>query len=247
LRVLVACAQDLSQDATELALREEAAIHKDIYRTGTIDEYSRSAEKMAAFIKHFGTPEHSPQFEFVLKLDDDNMVDVARVMCTLANTAPSAYLRATILQQPHGACARIGMKLNETHLPLPESSKATERYLWWGHFAQNPIPIQANPGTAYHVDPQQASTVEAHVRCVQKVKAQGGYTTSKLDPFHINKFQRRHHKIYPTYAYGGSHVLSANVLRWWTANPWTLTYDVTWMEDVAFGEPIFWWILQCQH
>jgi hypothetical protein len=109
------------------------------------------------------------------------------------------------------------------------------------------VPTNADRATSLLTNPAVRTGLEAHVRCVQKVKAQGGYTTSKLDPFHINKFQRRHHKIYPTYAYGGSHVLSANVLRWWTANPWTLTYDVTWMEDVAFGEPIFWWILQCQH
>ena len=41
---------------------------------------------------------------------------------------------------------------------------------------------------------------------------------------------------YPPYAFGGSHVLSMTVLRWWAEHPDALEqYKEVWMEDVALG------------
>ena len=72
--------QRASQRQEQSLIREHAQ-YGDIARVDEVDEYSRSSAKMKAFIRKLGTDPATAGVQFFLKLDDDNVCDVARIAC----------------------------------------------------------------------------------------------------------------------------------------------------------------------
>eukprot|EP01048_Picozoa_sp_COSAG05_P005550 COSAG05_NODE_332_length_11268_cov_132.023726_6_plen_366_part_00 len=107
----------LASQLQEAQLLKEQETHGDIERVDVVDEYSSSAEKMRAFVLQRTAPRPPPQpeeaaavppspqftgsdrnrpFQFLLKLDDDNVCDIARITCGLAKLVGSTQVRRYI-------------------------------------------------------------------------------------------------------------------------------------------------------
>ena len=207
------------------ALLEEQSTHNDLLIVDTVDEYSRSAEKMKAMILLLAQQRQT--FEYLLKLDDDNVVDLARVACGLAAVSGSARIA-----QP---CARAGLTDSpfgdKIHGPSPPP-------FWWSSFRQNSIQQHDESG-AYFILPAVATRIAATVNCVTLPQVPDG--TDPLASFNsetLSVLEARAAapgRFFEVYAYGGSHVMSGSIVRWLARHPATMNVEDVWMEDVAFG------------
>jgi hypothetical protein len=200
-----------------------------------VDEYGLSAEKMKRFI----TQQSAGRFQFILKLDDDAVCDLGRIVCSLAAFAQSA--------QAGDMCRRIGLAgilpfptdaMDEAHGAGTDSPGPLGSQFWWSNMRQYPMNF-ARPAQEYHISPDVARRYRASHRCVDVSGLQLRDGTWKSwepwrTPQPISPTFTAEHAIYQVFGFGGSHVLSAPVVRWWAAHPEQMSTDI-WMEDVAFG------------
>jgi len=206
-------------DPLDRSLRAEAAKHGDLVLVDSVDEYSRSARKMRAFLLLLGELEADPltaiAFDYLAKVDDDNPIDVLRIYCALAANDGAS----------HEVCTEAGLV---TRL---FDAKPCSGGIWWSSFMQNPIQSRSEHA-AYYVAPELGRKEGAAKSCVERKKHPGdlGYLSS----FARNPATLRPGQVYKPYAYGGSHVLSADIVHHWGAHPELLSTSI-WMEDVAFG------------
>ena len=141
------------EDSDELALKKEQEAHGDIFRVKTVDEYSRSAEKMKEFLLQLSAGSSSlssdgssssssssssmPPFRHLLKLDDDNLIDLARIACGLSVAVDDESNDHSGLRK---ACAAAGLGLDRQATKLIELPRQVpRRQFWWSSFRQHDI------------------------------------------------------------------------------------------------------------
>lgn len=177
----------LASQIEEKALLTEARDHGDIMRIdGVVDEYVNSAHKMKAFIEQVGRVD-APPFTWLLKLDDDNLVDLGRILCELLLERKEAEHDAShpheqetqgenagwqenqYVERTEAVCRRIRLFKPDAPRPLRQSllgEKAMRAEFWWSHFRQHPVNHRL-PGEEYYVTPADASAYAATVRCIE--------------------------------------------------------------------------------
>jgi hypothetical protein len=202
-----------SQRKEKSLLREDAQFG-DVARIDVVDEYSKSSHKMAAYLKKIATEPETRNFKFMLKLDDDNMCDVARIACGLAAMIDFA-----------------GFSNSATIKSLCQSAKLTQPpfkrpgpHFWWSWFRQYEIQSKM-PDNAYFIDPSAAAKHSAHTQCIHELSIHK--SVHHIKPAYPGKY-------FEPYGYGGSHLLEGGVIRWLARHPEALSTDI-WMEDIAFG------------
>jgi hypothetical protein len=185
----------MRDDTDELALEKEQEQHGDIFRVQAVDEYSRSAEKMRLFILqiggHGGAGEGSVPAHHLLKLDDDNVIDLARVLCTLSATLQRSQ---AALKSP---CAAAGLDLDdltgmfsltptlaEFEEQLPDGTKRLNRRrgpkmkgrwppdFWWSAMRAG-HEIHLDPEGGYYVPKAVANAIAANMMCYGALAAVG--------------------------------------------------------------------------
>jgi len=224
----------------EAALVQEQAEHGDIVRVDVIDEYSNSAQKMKAFIRATQTYSSSwpaatapsggrrHQFQYMLKLDDDNVCDLGRIVCSLVALSPTTAPASAKL-----ACKAAGLDAVQRPFEIPAAEKRyqAEHAFWWSSFRQKDIQSKYRHG-AYFISPEVAAERGSHSQCVREVwKGKESGASAEFEPAVHPAAPGR---LFEAYGYGGSHLLSGNVVRWWAADGERMNTDV-WMEDVSFG------------
>lgn len=215
-------------DSEELALLNEQTQYGDVFRVDSVDEYSRSAQKMVRFILEVsGGGKGTPPFRHFVKLDDDNLFDVGRVTCGLAKLHDDTKLIKM--------CMSAGLGNEPSPFKLPSMRTA----FWWSSFRQHDIHV--DPKLPYYV-PLATALDQGAKRICFHAYDQSTRTAALLKPppaWRASCATSRTGtgpctRFFQPYGFGGSHLLSADVLQWWGAHPEAMPTSI-WMEDAAFG------------
>ena len=169
-------------DPEEQALMDEQNTFGDLVRVPSVDEYSTSAAKMAAFAAELHSPTRAAAggvggsllavaaAPFVLKLDDDNVFDLARILCALRHMQLEGLSSAAAAAQQNeklsAACVQVGLGGPLPGLLLPAATQPPE-YLWWGRFSLNAI--NTKPGADHKIGVDVAQRVRAQTQCLRMV------------------------------------------------------------------------------
>jgi hypothetical protein len=226
----------------ELSLEAEQRQHGDLVRLQTVDEYSRSAEKVREFVLRLPQLGHS--FQYLVKLDDDSMIDVARLLCGLAKFSNADEVKS--------ACQRMLLMTTDAELfegarfyqpqgmhtePSMQPFGHSGENFWWSCFHQHSIQSM-DPSGAYYVSPATGARVGAARKCLSDPipTSDSLVSTLQIREWSIEPLPEPG-TMYQVYGFGGSHLLTAGVVRWWSSHPEALTTadEDVWMEDVAIG------------
>ena len=219
---------------------------------------------MAAFINLIGRA-GSPKFEYMLKLDDDNAVDLARIVCAVA-TLSRLGTTYTLSPQLGQACADSGMggvhpfsdlqgdddaqrgrgieslRLRAAGLVPREGSyygkaiPGVQPALWWSSFRQAKIQYR-RPYGSYYVAGETADLRGAQVSCVEFVPTNTGAAISTPTALPTVLETAKPLRVGTYYElYGfGGSHVVSARVLQWLALHPEALSTDIWMEDVSFG------------